>query len=192
MFTTLVFVLAYSFPSPHSFLPSLQEAGACIRELRRPDYHQDVVRIGVEMVLEKKDKERTQLATCLVALHGDGILSSDAIAKGYADVLEFLDDIAIDCPKASGDLGAMLGRVAAAGALGLEFLAHALPPAVDSGRAAELVVALLAEAKSVGGEAKPSELLSNSGLDLLSFLPEASRSQDHLDQLLAAKGISIS
>ena len=160
--------------------------------MSRPDYHQDLVRIGVELVLEKKDKERAQLATCLVGLQSDGVVSSDAIAKGYADVLEFLDDIAIDCPKASGDLGAMLGRVAAGGALGLEFLAQALAPAVDSGRAAELIVALLAEAKSVGGDAKPSELLSSSGLDLLNFVPEASRSQDHLDQLLAAKGISIS
>ena len=143
------------------------------------------------MVLEKKEKEREQFASLVVALREDGVLTSDQIARGFADVLEFLDDIAIDSPRAAVDLGAMLGRLAAGGALQLAFLVEALAPAVDSGKAADLIVAVLAEAKRVGGAATPSELVSSSGLDLLQFLPEASRNQARLDQLLDAQGVAL-
>eukprot|EP00937_MAST-01D_sp_MAST-1D-sp2_P000649 g649.t1 len=150
-----------------------------------------IVGIGIDMVLEKKEKEREQLTTLLAALHGDGVFTSEQLQKGFSDVLEFLDDVAIDIPKAGPDLGAMLARVVVAGALDLRFVGPALAPAVGSGRAAELAVALLAEAQKRGGEAKAKELAPAFGVQLLQLLPEASRDQAHLDKLLEAQGVKL-
>ena len=155
----------------------------CVKELNNPEWHFEFVSFGLDHVMEKSDKERTLYAKLLVALAADGVLTAEQIEKGLASWLEFLDDIAIDVPNAGKDVATLIGRVAAAGSIKLDFLGPALKPALESGgnRAPGVVAETLLAIKGVSDEAQMKVLAE--GIDLFDF--------DGVLELLVSKGVTL-
>ena len=161
----------------------LQEACLCVKELNNPEWHWEFVSFGLDTVMEKSEKERVLYAKLLEALAADGVLTAAQIQKGLANWLEFLDDIAIDVPNAGKDVAALIGRVAAAGTIKLEFLGKALGPVIESGggRAPSVVAEVLFAVKQASDEAKMKELAED--IDLFDF--------DGVLDMLVAKGVTL-
>jgi len=168
---------------PSFFVLVLQEACLCVKELNNPEWHWEFVSFGLDTVMEKSEKERVLYAKLLVALAADGVLTAAQIQKGLANWLEFLDDIAIDVPNAGKDVAALIGRVAAAGTIKLEFLGKALAPVIESGggRAPSVVAEVLFAVKQASDEAKMKELAED--IDLFDF--------DGVLDMLVAKGVTL-
>jgi len=129
-------------------LKDLKEASECLAEIKSPGFHWEFVREAVNLVLEKKDSERDLVVNLIVELTNTfKQLTPAQNAKGFADVLEFIEDLAIDIPNAKPFVVSMCGKLIAAGALDAKFLPAALA-AIDQGTP-EGAAKLLADIKGV-------------------------------------------
>jgi hypothetical protein len=71
-----------------------------LEELKSPGYHREFVREAINLVLEKEDSDRDLVVNLIVELATTfKQLTPAQNAKGFADMLEFIEDLAIDIPE---------------------------------------------------------------------------------------------
>ncbi|MGH0156660.1 UNVERIFIED_CONTAM: hypothetical protein FKN15_038827 [Acipenser sinensis] len=75
-----------------------KEAVQCVEELCMPSMLHVFVRVGVESTLERSQITRDHMGQLLFQLVQSGCLSTQEFFKGFAETLEFADDMAIDVP----------------------------------------------------------------------------------------------
>ena len=93
------------------------------------DLQHQTVRAAIELGIERRDPERELVSRLLSSLHEEGpaYLSAAEAARGFEQLLERLDDLAIDNPRAPELLAAFLTRAVADEVLVLAFVGAAAP-----------------------------------------------------------------
>ncbi|XP_062847598.1 eukaryotic translation initiation factor 4 gamma 1-like [Trichomycterus rosablanca] len=76
----------------------LKEALQCVEEMNSASLLFMFVRIGVEMTLERSAIERERLGRLMYQLIRDRILPAEQYFKGFQEILEVAEDIAVDIP----------------------------------------------------------------------------------------------
>jgi len=169
------------------------DAGECIKDLNAPEYHHKVVFKALVKAIEGRTDRECQLVSKLLVqlLHDHGILSPSAIAQGFVEVLQVVNDIDLDSPKASTCLGGMIGQAVVFKVLPLSFLDARLDHLVASGKALKILSEFI---RVIGSQTKPSEMntmFSEAGIDFKQFLPEDRRSLDFLQSYLREQLINV-
>ncbi|KAL4646003.1 eukaryotic translation initiation factor 4 gamma 3-like isoform X3 [Arapaima gigas] len=160
-----------------------KEASQCVEELDQGPQLQVFVRIGVESTLERSHITRDHVGQLFFQLVQAGILPKAQFFRGFAEILEVADDMAIDIPHIWLYLAELLNPIVREGSISLrelftEFSKHLLPV----GRAGILfseILHLLCKQmshKKVGALWRDSGLrwadLLSEGEDVSSFISE--------------------
>ncbi|KAG9134925.1 hypothetical protein Leryth_001188 [Lithospermum erythrorhizon] len=96
----------------------LDEALQCLVELKSPGYHSEFVKEAISIGMEKNPPRTVdQIGKLLVYLYDKQVLTSSNVATGCLLYASFLDDLAIDFPKAPSYFGEIVGKLVLAGAL---------------------------------------------------------------------------
>lgn len=127
------------------------------------------------------------------------MLSSAQIEHGGRQLLNKLDDLAVDVPLAPCQVGDVLGRLVASKAADLKVLGQHILEAdmeevpegedtmlISEGRALKVIGSLL-RSVAVGGEEALKELWTSSGLQLVAFMPRNDREDASKLQAFAAE-----
>jgi hypothetical protein len=122
----------------------IAEAVNCVRELQAPDCHPQFIVAAVNMALERKPKDKDQLNLLFVALATDNVLTGEQFARGFEELLEFIEDLDIDIPFASTHLATFIGAIISRRVLPLSFITDSLGHLVHSGKA-ELIAGVILE-----------------------------------------------
>jgi len=139
----------------------LGEAVLCIKELEAPDYVWQVIVEGINIAVEKKEKEHFLFEKFIISLHKEGVATSKDITKAVHDFLEFLVDIEIDVPQAGGILAGMVAGWLHRSVLPQDIFQTAPEMFYTSGGAPKFVVAVMeALAKKEAAKEADNSLLS--------------------------------
>jgi translation initiation factor 4G len=161
------------------------EAGECIKELKAPEFHYKVVSKAVAKAVERKEEQRKLISKLLFQLHTEhNILSAEAIAQGFADVLQTIEEVDVDSPKASSYLGNLIGQAVLDEILPLSFLNSGLDHLIPSGKALKIASEAF---RIIANRTNPEEMAimcKESGLDFMRFLSEENRNLDYLSKYL--------
>jgi translation initiation factor 4G len=145
----------------------LKEATLCISELGTDIYHTEIVSRGLDIILEKGDKERELLNTLFGHLSKQKVLDSEHFEEGLGGLIEFVDDLIMDIPKILSHLATTMAPLMVQGVLSMAFLqSDATKPLLKSGKLREMslmVFKLIEKASSMDNLIK---LVSKSKLNL--------------------------
>ena len=159
-----------------------EEAREGLKEIGDASFHAAFVALTLETCFEKKEKEQAYLGQMLaeLATKSPEVLTAAHLESGFGRIFSMMEDLVMDYPKAGAILGALLGRLVAAGSLTLAVV-HPLNRGGDSedfagflasrhGKA--LVTASLQAAIKHGmQEEKVKEAWASSGLQPTDWLP---------------------
>lgn len=100
----------------------LKEAALCVEDLRAPYFHSKMVFLWISISIDKKEVERDLLVKLLMSLYKTEPfwLKQDHIARGFEMVLESLEDLVMDVPKAPEYLARMLEKLITAEVISLD------------------------------------------------------------------------
>jgi programmed cell death protein 4 len=87
----------------------IDEALRRIEAIEAPEYSYEFVKRGINMSLDKNDRERERMSKLLSAGYPD-TFSSSTIGKGFERLFEMVDDIEIDAPQCRDMLSTYLAR----------------------------------------------------------------------------------
>merc|ERR1719450_672721 len=82
-----------------------REVVLCIKELHSPGLHHVFVEECVSIVLEKKPDDRRSVGSLLHKMLKEGVLDIPQVCKGFATMVEFAPDFAVDIPHIYKYLG---------------------------------------------------------------------------------------
>jgi hypothetical protein len=163
----------------------LEEAKTCVGELTEAGADlSELVEAMFTVSLDLKTTSWPLLSDLLASLAKAELVSSGDVQKGVRELLNVLDDVAVDAPKAPAQLGGLLGALVAEGAAELKPLCQHILEAegedetiVASGTAGKVVTALLREWDSrVDAEAVHAGWTA-AALELPAFFPEDERAK---------------
>ncbi|XP_078441511.1 MA3 DOMAIN-CONTAINING TRANSLATION REGULATORY FACTOR 3-like [Wolffia australiana] len=95
------------------------EACRCVRELAMPFFNHEVVKKAVVMAMEKK---RDRVLELLRESFGEGLITSNQMAKGFGRVWDGIEDLALDIPDARDKFMGYVEQAKSQGWLPLAFL----------------------------------------------------------------------
>ncbi|KAH7427227.1 hypothetical protein KP509_10G035100 [Ceratopteris richardii] len=97
----------------------LKEATLCVEELRAPTFYPTMVSTWISLSFEKGDVDRELLAKLLISLQKlePIVLKQEQVIQGFQLIMESLEDVILDTPKAPEYLAQMLVRLISAGTL---------------------------------------------------------------------------
>lgn len=148
----------------------LKEAALCVEDIRSPSFHSTMVSIWILISLEKTDIERKLLVTLLTSLYKaePSLLEQDQIVRGFEMVLESLEDLAIDVPKAPRLLAGMMGDLVTEGVTPLAQVGKLLQrdKLVKSGYRVDMLGRILTCVRKDKGDATMGEMCMSSGICL--------------------------
>ncbi|KAJ7532356.1 hypothetical protein O6H91_13G000400 [Diphasiastrum complanatum] len=90
----------------------LTEACQCIRDLDMPFFHHEVVKKALIMAMEKKNE---RLLVLLQESSNEGLITTSQMHKGFARVLDAMDDLALDIPDAKAKFASYAERAKSEG-----------------------------------------------------------------------------
>ena len=163
----------------------LEEAKTCVGELTEAGADlSELVEALFSVSLDLKTTSWPRLSDLLASLAKAELISSGDVLKGVRELLNVLDDVAVDAPKAPAQLGALLGALVAEGAAELKPLCQHVLEAegedetiVASGTAGKVVTALLREWGSRADAEAVNAGWSAAALELPAFFPEDERAK---------------
>eukprot|EP00038_Savillea_parva_P016538 m.17115 g.17115 ORF g.17115 m.17115 type:complete len:420 (+) comp3457_c0_seq1:1349-2608(+) len=83
----------------------LMEAEACARELRAKHFMHEVVFQAIDLAIDgRSERDMRMLSTLLLSLCNSSVISSAQLESGLDRVLQSIDDLQLDIPKATLDL----------------------------------------------------------------------------------------
>ncbi|MBN3307711.1 IF4G3 factor, partial [Amia calva] len=151
----------------------VQEAVQCVEELDQPALLHVFVRVGVESTLERSQITRDHMGQLLFQLVQAGTLSKSEFFKGFADTLEYADDMAIDIPHIWLYLSELVNPMFREGGISMrELFTEFSKPLLPVGRAGKLFSDILHLLCKQMSHRKVGALWRDSGLNWADFLPE--------------------
>jgi hypothetical protein len=163
---------------------------ASVRELKAPELHWQLVKQGLNLCIDEvKEDRRNAVADLLTELcTREHLIAVQDFTKGVRDVFENLPDLQIDAPQAFNTFGHVTGSWISHGCLTLEFLQNCPADFVQTGSAASIVGSLLQNVLSRPSTPDVKALLSQSSLNLRSFL--TSNTEEAWERFLATPKLS--
>ncbi|KAL6984926.1 Eukaryotic translation initiation factor isoform 4G-1 [Sarracenia purpurea var. burkii] len=110
---------------------SLDEALECVKELKSPAYHPEVVKEAISLALEKIPPRVDPVAKLLEYLFTEKVLKAMDLGTGCLMYGSMLDDLGIDLPKAPNNFGEVIGKLILAGGLDFKVLKEILKNVED-------------------------------------------------------------
>mmetsp|Transcript_12780 Transcript_12780/g.23652 ORF Transcript_12780/g.23652 Transcript_12780/m.23652 type:complete len:145 (-) Transcript_12780:196-630(-) len=77
-----------------------KEAERCVRELRVPHFHHELVKRAIVLVVDKAGEEQGSVGSLLKHLVDAEVLSSLQLQQGFKKVHQHLEDLSLDAPCA--------------------------------------------------------------------------------------------
>ncbi|KAL0978498.1 hypothetical protein UPYG_G00171280 [Umbra pygmaea] len=160
-----------------------KEAVQCVDELDLPSQLCVFVRVGVESTLERSQITRDHMGQLLFQLLQQGILPKPQFFKGFADILELADDMAIDIPHIWLYLAELLSPVLRDGGFSMrELFSELSKPLLPVGRAGVLFSEILHILCKQMSHRKVGNLWRESGLSWTDYLPEGEDVQNFISE----------
>uniref|UniRef100_A0A672T8R7 Eukaryotic translation initiation factor 4 gamma 3 n=1 Tax=Sinocyclocheilus grahami TaxID=75366 RepID=A0A672T8R7_SINGR len=121
-----------------------KEAVQCVMEMDQPSLLFVFVRMGLECTLERSQKAREHMALLYYQLIQKGIIPHSQLYKGFSEMLEQADDMAIDVPFIWLYLAELLSPLLREGGISMrELFSELSKPLLPVGRAAILFSEIL-------------------------------------------------
>jgi translation initiation factor 4G len=181
-----------SILAEYQSIKDLAEATLCVKDLKAPQYHADIVTQAVNMSLEGRIDEAPSTASLLSHLHREDVLTNQQIKDGLVAVIETLSDVMIDAPLAGKIFALIVGNLIAAGALSVLWLEKGLEPLVASRQAGDLAASIF-EAVEVEEPDDPTYLAravaEGAGLNFAVFLDPEERESDDVYTFLENRNL---
>nr|XP_055040425.1 eukaryotic translation initiation factor 4 gamma 3 isoform X2 [Misgurnus anguillicaudatus] len=150
-----------------------KEAVQCVMEMDQPSLLYVFVRVGLECTLERSQIAREHMGLLYYQLIQKGIMPHSQLYKGFSEMLEQADDMAIDIPFIWLYLAELLSPLLREGGIAMRDLFSELSkPLLPAGRAAILFSEILHLLCKQMSHRKVGDLWRDSGLNWADFLPE--------------------
>ncbi|XP_019712219.1 eukaryotic translation initiation factor 4 gamma 3 isoform X4 [Hippocampus comes] len=160
-----------------------KEAVQCVDELVSAPQLHTFVRVGVESTLERSQITRDHMGLLFFQLVQQRVLPKDQFYKGFADILEQADDMAIDIPHIWLYLAQLLTPVLKDGCFSMrELFSELRKPLLAVGRAGILISQILHILCKQMSHRAVGSLWRESDLSWSDFLPEGEDVQAFLSQ----------
>ncbi|CAI0377060.1 unnamed protein product, partial [Linum tenue] len=104
-----------------------KEACRCIKELKVPFFHHEIVKRALVMAMERRAVE-SQLLELLKKTTEEGLINSSQVTKGFGRIIDVVDDLSLDIPDARGILKSLISKAASEGWLSVSSLKSLSPP----------------------------------------------------------------
>ncbi|CAK7346711.1 unnamed protein product [Dovyalis caffra] len=91
-----------------------KEARRCIKDLKVPFFHHEIVKRAIVMAMERKQAEG-MLLDLLKEASEEGLINSSQISKGFGRTIDAVDDLSLDIPNARGILQSLISKAASEG-----------------------------------------------------------------------------
>ncbi|XP_020103812.1 uncharacterized protein LOC109720881 [Ananas comosus] len=91
-----------------------KEACRCIKELKVPFFHHEITKRALILAMEKQAAE-TAILDLLKLAYEEGVINSSQISKGFNRLIETIDDLALDIPKARDLLKSLISKASSEG-----------------------------------------------------------------------------
>ncbi|KAF7812775.1 programmed cell death protein 4 [Senna tora] len=91
-----------------------KEASRCIKDLKVPFFHHEIVKRALTMAMERRQAEGPLLDLLKEATE-EGLINSSQNAKGFGRLIDTIDDLSLDIPNARGILQRMMSKAASEG-----------------------------------------------------------------------------
>uniref|UniRef100_H3HC25 MI domain-containing protein n=1 Tax=Phytophthora ramorum TaxID=164328 RepID=H3HC25_PHYRM len=129
------------------------EVVQCIKEFEAdPDRWRHFAHVVLAFSLEAKQSVRSDVAELLVQLFSAEHVTSDDIAAAVESILDDYDDLRVDIPQLAVNLSELWTPLFAKQALSVQWLREACSHLVESGRAADVLDALLSALEASEGQ----------------------------------------
>ncbi|XP_073681574.1 eukaryotic translation initiation factor 4 gamma 3 [Garra rufa] len=165
-----------------------KEAVQCVMEMDQPSLLFVFVRMGLECTLERSQKAREHMGLLYFQLIQKGILPHSQLYKGFSEMLEQADDMAIDVPFIWLYLAELLSPLLREGGISMkELFSELSKPLLPVGRAAILFSEILHLLCKQMSHRKVGDLWRESGLNWADFLPEG----EHLPAFISQQKLEF-
>lgn len=91
-----------------------KEAYRCIKELKVPFFHHEIVKRALMMAMERRQAEGW-LLDLLKEASEEGLINSSQITKGFNRIIDTVDDLSLDIPNARKILHTLISKAASEG-----------------------------------------------------------------------------
>ncbi|KAA8522561.1 hypothetical protein F0562_013078 [Nyssa sinensis] len=91
-----------------------KEACRCIKDLKVPFFHHEIVKQAIIMAMERRQAE-FRLLDLLKTAAEEGLINSSQISKGFGRIIDTVDDLSLDIPNARGILQSLISKAASEG-----------------------------------------------------------------------------
>ncbi|XP_004290465.1 PREDICTED: uncharacterized protein LOC101303761 [Fragaria vesca subsp. vesca] len=91
-----------------------KEACRCIKELKVPFFHHEIVKRALVMAMERRQAEG-RLLDLLKEAAEEGLINSSQVSKGFGRMIDYVDDLSLDIPNARGILQSLISKAASEG-----------------------------------------------------------------------------
>ncbi|GAV90064.1 MA3 domain-containing protein [Cephalotus follicularis] len=91
-----------------------KEACICIKDLKVPFFHHEIVKRALIMAMERHQAEE-RLLDLLKEAAEEGLVNSSQITKGFGRLIDTVDDLSLDIPNARGTLKSLISKAASEG-----------------------------------------------------------------------------
>mmetsp|Transcript_15784 Transcript_15784/g.60087 ORF Transcript_15784/g.60087 Transcript_15784/m.60087 type:complete len:487 (-) Transcript_15784:145-1605(-) len=98
-----------------------EEASRCVRELSAPFFHHEIVKRAVVTALDKDEAGRERIASLLLHLHKNDIVSTRQFEQGFGRLYGLVSDLVLDVPDTPRILATFAKRAVADGVLPPDF-----------------------------------------------------------------------
>ncbi|KAK6940087.1 Initiation factor eIF-4 gamma, MA3 [Dillenia turbinata] len=92
----------------------VKEACRCIKDLKVPFFHHEIVKRALIMAMEKPQAEGRLLDLLKVAAE-EGLINSSQISNGFTRIIDTIDDLSLDIPNARGIFMSLISKAASKG-----------------------------------------------------------------------------
>uniref|UniRef100_A0A8C6M1P0 Eukaryotic translation initiation factor 4 gamma 1 n=1 Tax=Nothobranchius furzeri TaxID=105023 RepID=A0A8C6M1P0_NOTFU len=151
----------------------MKEALQCVQELKSTGLLFVFVRNGLESTLERSTIAREHMGQLLHQLIKTGILAKDQYYKGFQEILEVAEDMAIDIPHIFLYLAELLTPMLHEGGIPMgELFREISKPLIPLGKAGVLLVHILTLLCKEMSHKKAGTMWREAGLRWTDFLPE--------------------
>ncbi|XP_051531159.1 eukaryotic translation initiation factor 4 gamma 3-like isoform X2 [Myxocyprinus asiaticus] len=160
-----------------------KEAVQCVEEIEQLTLLCVFVRMGLECTLERSQIAREHMGLLFYQLIQKGILPHSQLYKGFSEMLEQADDMAIDIPFIWLYLAELISPILREGGIAMrELFSELSKPLLPVGRAAILFSEILHLLCKQMSHRKVGDLWRESGLNWGDFLPEGEDLNDFISQ----------
>ncbi|XP_047247457.1 eukaryotic translation initiation factor 4 gamma 1-like isoform X4 [Girardinichthys multiradiatus] len=151
----------------------MKEALQCVREMNSPELLFVFVRNGLESTLERSTIAREHMGQLLHQLIKTGILPTQQYYKGFQEILEVAEDMAIDIPHIFLYLAELITPMLHEGGIPMgELFREISKPLIPMGKAGVLLVHILTLLCKEMSHKKAGTMWREASLGWTDFLPE--------------------